>query len=234
PAPAPAPAPVREAAPTADEASNAARERSAVLRQAQKSRAEEAALPLPGTADAPAAAAPPNADAQRAPALRNSMGAPPVVSAERPAPAPAAPDSAARRAAPSAAPGAAASARDESTEPPTFAALAQWDRLLIADASGARRTLSRDEATELRALMGSVAISAVEARRFAGPVTWRLTMERNGQVLAVLELGNQQVRWREGTAPAATGVPNAGALAALRAALAATAAAAAQPGAGPR
>ena len=57
-------------------------------------------------------------------------------------------------------------------------------------------------------------------------------MERNGQVLAVLELGNQQVRWREGTTPAATGVPNAGALAALRAAL--SAAATAQPEAGPR
>ena len=237
PAPAPAPAPLREASPGIDQASNAAQERS-VVRQPQKSRAEEASAPANAT-DALADVAPSAAEAQRGPALRRPLEVPPATSAVRPAPAPApaatAPDSATRRAAPSTAPGAPAGgavARDEATEPPTFAALAQWDRLVIAESGGARRTLSRDEATDLRALMGSVAISAVEARRFAGPVTWRLTMERNGQVLAVLEVGNQQVRWREGVAPAATGVPNAGALGALRAALAALVAA--QPEAAPR
>lgn len=105
--------------------------------------------------------------------------------------------------------------RTEATDPPTFAALSQWTRLTIAQSGGETRSLSRAEGRELLPLIGSAAISAVGAQRFGGGVEWRLTFERDGKVLAVLELAREQVRWREGTAPPATGAPSAGALTAL-------------------
>jgi hypothetical protein len=114
---------------------------------------------------------------------------------------------------------AAPSARSESTEPPTFDALAQWSRITITQRGGESRSLSRAEARELNALMGSAALSAAGAAPLAGTPDWRVTLERNGETLAVFEVARSQVRWREGRAPAATGTPSAGALAALREAL---------------
>ena len=100
-------------------------------------------------------------------------------------------------------------ARTEATEPPTFAALSQWSRITIAQRGGASRSLSRAEALDLNALLGSAAISAVGAQPLAGTPEWRVTLERNGEVLAVLEVARGQVRWREGRAPPATGAPSA-------------------------
>ncbi len=111
------------------------------------------------------------------------------------------------------------SARTESTEPPTFAALSQWNRITIAQRGGASRSLSRAEALDLHALLGSAAISAVGGQPLAGTPEWRVSLERNGEVLAVLEVARGQVRWREGRAPPATGAPSAPSLAALNEAL---------------
>ena len=109
----------------------------------------------------------------------------------------------------------ASTVRTEATDPPTFAALSQWARLTISQNGGETRGVSRAEGRELLPLIGSAAITAVGAQRFAGGVEWRLTFERDGKVLAVLELAREQVRWREGKAPPATGAPSAGSLAAL-------------------
>ena len=114
----------------------------------------------------------------------------------------------------------ASTVRTEATDPPTFAALSQWTRLTISQNGGETRSVSRAEGRELLPLIGSAAITAVGAQRFAGGVEWRLTFERDGKVLAVLELAREQVRWREGKAPPATGAPSAGSLAALARSLA--------------
>ncbi|MBT2321811.1 hypothetical protein J7E62_05480 [Variovorax paradoxus] len=111
------------------------------------------------------------------------------------------------------------SVRTEATEPPTFAALSQWNRITIAQRGGASRSLSRAEALDLNALLGSAAISAVGAQPLAATPEWRISLERNGEVLAVFEVARRQVRWREGRAPPATGVPSTPALAALNEAL---------------
>ena len=110
--------------------------------------------------------------------------------------------------------------RTEATDPPTFAALSQWTRLTISQKGGETRSLSRAEGREVLPLIGSAAISAVGAQRFRGGVEWRLTFERDGKVVAVLEVAPDQVRWRENQAPPATGAPSAGALAALERSLA--------------
>lgn len=109
--------------------------------------------------------------------------------------------------------------RTEATEPPTFSALSQWTRLTIAENGGPTRTVSRAEVRELAPLMGSAAISAVTGQPFRGTAQWRLTLERDNKVLAVLELTGDQVRWREGSSLPATGSPPPGALGTLRAAL---------------
>ncbi len=109
--------------------------------------------------------------------------------------------------------------RTAATEPPTFTALSQWNRITIAQRGGATRSLSRAEAAELNALLGSAAISAVRGDPLAGTPEWRITLERNNDVLAVLEVARSQVRWREGRELPATGAPSAAALAALRNAL---------------
>jgi hypothetical protein len=111
------------------------------------------------------------------------------------------------------------SKRTDATEPPTFAALSQWNRITITQRDGQSRSLPRAEARDLNALLGSAAISAVGAQPLAGSPEWRITLERNGEVLAVFEVARSQVRWREGGAPSATGAPSAPALAALREAL---------------
>ncbi|RZI97334.1 MAG: hypothetical protein EOP78_01360 [Variovorax sp.] len=183
--------------------------------------------PPPAPAAAPAAAppaqtapgpvSPPAADrrsrANAAPAEALSAAPPPAAQGSVGASAaPAAPATAARAPA-------ASTERTDATEPPTFAALSQWNRLAITQSGGATRSVTRAEAGELAPLMGSAAISAVEPRRLAGRVEWRISLERDGKVLAVLELAQGQVRWREGSTPSATGVPPAGALDALRRAL---------------
>jgi hypothetical protein len=122
-------------------------------------------------------------------------------------------------AAPSGAIAPAPSVRTEATEPPTFAALAQWNRITITQRGGETRSLSRPEARDLNALLGSAALSAVGPQPLAATPEWRITLERNGETLAVFELARGQVRWREGRAPPATGAPSAPALAALRDAL---------------
>jgi len=111
------------------------------------------------------------------------------------------------------------SVRTEATDPPTFAALSQWSRITITRRGGETRTLQRDEARDLNALLGSAAISAVGPQPLSGTPEYRITLERNREVLAVFEVAPTQVRWREGKTPSATGVPSAPALAALRTAL---------------
>jgi hypothetical protein len=80
-------------------------------------------------------------------------------------------------------------------------------------------SLPRGETSELNALMGSAAISAVTPRPFVGGAEYRVMLERNGEALAVFEVGQGQVRWREVGSPPATGAPTPAALAALREAL---------------
>ncbi|KWT72294.1 MULTISPECIES: hypothetical protein [unclassified Variovorax] len=105
-------------------------------------------------------------------------------------------------------------------QPPSFSALSQWSRLTITQRGGASRSLSRSEAQDLNALLGSAAISAVGAQPLAGAPEWRVTLERsNGDVMATFELGRSQVRWREGRGAVATGTPSPGSVAALREAL---------------
>lgn len=112
-----------------------------------------------------------------------------------------------------------ASVRTDETEPPTFEPLSRWTRLTISRRGGDSRSLARADARELNALLGSAALSAVGPRPLAAAPEWRVALERNGETLAVFEIAGAQVRWREGKAPPATGVPSAPALAALRDAL---------------
>jgi hypothetical protein len=117
-------------------------------------------------------------------------------------------------------PAAAPPAASASPALPTFSALSQWSRITITQRGGASRTLSRSEAQDLNALLGSAAISAIGTQPLAGTPEWRVTLERsNGDVMATFELGRNQVRWREGRVPPATGAPSASSLAALREAL---------------
>jgi hypothetical protein len=109
--------------------------------------------------------------------------------------------------------------RTEETEPPTFEALSSWNRITIYRRGGESRSLTRAEARELNALLGSAALSAVGPRPLGGTPEWRITLERGNQQLASLEIAGSQVRWREGRTLPATGVPSAPALAALRQAL---------------
>ncbi|MDM0105196.1 sigma-70 family RNA polymerase sigma factor [Variovorax sp. J22R24] len=174
----------------------------------------------------PVAPAPPSAGASSRPTPPESPGARPrkeddAMLAQRS-------DNAARPQAPGApaagAPAAArvappSSRRTEATEPPTFAALSQWSRITITRRGGESRTFQRAEARDLNALLGSAAISAVGAQPLSGTPEYRVTLERDREVLAVFEVAPTQVRWREGKTPSATGVPSAPALAALRAAL---------------
>jgi hypothetical protein len=189
------------------------------------------------------------AESATAPAPAPAKGARSSRSAERPAPTPA-PSELARRqaddaalsgsaaatakearkkeaAAPAAEPAPAAAPPAAAPPPPsaspalpTFSALSQWSRITITQRGGASRTLSRAEAQDLNALLGSAAISAIGSQPLAGTPEWRVTLERsNGDVMATFELGRNQVRWREGRGAAATGMPSASSLAALREAL---------------
>ncbi len=232
----PAPAAAEPAVPVAPAPAEAKRQSAAAEDRAGaagQNRAPSASPPPPSVAAAPPPAPAPLAPAARPPAYADE----PVPSealmararkfeeeflarrqdlASRP---PAAAMSPGGTAADAARAAAAPSARSESTEPPTFDALAQWSRITITQRGGESRSLSRAEARELNALMGSAALSAAGAAPLAGTPDWRVTLERNGETLAVFEVARSQVRWREGRAPAATGTPSAGALAALREAL---------------
>lgn len=90
----------------------------------------------------------------------------------------------------------------------------------VANIGGEVRVLSRDEGGELNLLLNSAAIMASGPQPLKALPDWRVSLERKGAVLAVLELARNQVRWTEGGAPPATGVPPPGSLDALRAALA--------------
>ncbi|MGJ7522900.1 hypothetical protein ACSFA0_20610 [Variovorax sp. LT1P1] len=158
--------------------------------------------PMPAPA-APAANASPPGAAQRT--------APPVASA--------APSRAAGIASPPPVPPAAAAPAPSVTAQPTFDALAQWTQLRIARNGADSRVLPRAEARELGGLVGSAALAGVGTQPLAGAVDWRITLERNGEVLGVLELAGGQVRWREKGLPPGTGQPGAGALSSLRQAL---------------
>ncbi|MBO9649656.1 MAG: hypothetical protein J7605_14200 [Variovorax sp.] len=104
-------------------------------------------------------------------------------------------------------------------ELPTFDALGRWNRMTISKRGGESRSLARAEAGDVGPLLTSAALSAVGPQPFKGTPEWRVTLERGPEVLAVLEVTGSQIRWREGHAPAATGVPSAGAISALRDAL---------------
>ncbi|RZL86106.1 MAG: hypothetical protein EOP82_31160 [Variovorax sp.] len=181
-------------------------ERAQAAKDARAKAAESAAAPAP-LVDAVPRPAPPDAFAARGRSETEAPAPGGSVAAIRPPGRPAASD-------------AGAGATDRA--PPTFAALAQWNRITIARPGGESRSLPRSEAPELSALLGSAALAAVGAQPLAGSPEWSLMLERNGQVLAVLEVTGRQVRWREGGTPPATGAPSAPALAALREALRAT------------
>lgn len=150
---------------------------------------------------APVAPAAPSANA--APPSAALRAAPPVASA--------APSRAAGMAAPAPAP--------SQAPEPSFNALAQWTQLRISRNGADSRVLPRAEARELGALVGSAALAGVGSQPLAGAVDWRIALERDGEVLGVLELAGGQVRWREKGMPAGTGQPGTGALSSLRQAL---------------
>lgn len=157
--------------------------------------------PMPAPAAQAANASPPGA------ALRT---APPVASA--------APSRAAGIASPPPVPPAAAAPAPSVAPQPTFDALAQWTQLRITR-NGASHVLPRAEARDLGGLVGSAALAGVGSQPLTGAVDWRVSLERNGEVLGVLELAGGQVRWREKGLPPGTGQPGAGALSSLRQAL---------------
>lgn len=102
---------------------------------------------------------------------------------------------------------------------PTFQALVQWTQLRITRNGADSRVLSRAEAGELGGLVGTAALAGVGSQPLTGTIDWRIALERDGEVLGVLELAGGQVRWRENGVPPGTGEPGAGALSALRQAL---------------
>ncbi|NDZ12869.1 hypothetical protein C7T35_30280 [Variovorax sp. WS11] len=224
--PAPTPAPSELARRQADEAALSASTAAA----AKEARKKEAAAPAGQPAPAPAAAPPAPAGAAPRGSLSERTRSEEESASRQRFAAPAGPatvagsarDAAepAREGRAAAPPTAAPPAPTASPEPPSFSALSQWSRITITQRGGASRTLSRSEAQDLSALLGSAAISAVGAQPLAGTPEWRVTLERsNGDVMATFELGRNQVRWREGRGAAATGMPSASSLAALREAL---------------
>ncbi|SFM73480.1 hypothetical protein [Variovorax sp. OV329] len=198
------------------------------------------AAPSPGTGDAPRQslsqnyASPPHAGTRQsaAPAAADAV-APERRRAEvaAAAPAPAAPADEKKRGA--------AAARQEPAEPaapaappplvPDFASLSRWSEMRVANVNGDVRVVPRSEAGELSLLMSSAAIMAVGAPPMRALPEWRVSLERKGQVLAVLEVARSQVRWTEGKLPPSTGTPPIESLDALRAALRQTMRAAATP-----
>lgn len=102
---------------------------------------------------------------------------------------------------------------------PDFSSLSRWTELRVANVSGDVRMVPRAEAGDLGLLMSSAAITAVGAPPLRSLPEWRVSLERRGQVLALLEVGRRDVRWTEGALPPSTGTPSPEALEALRRAL---------------
>lgn len=100
--------------------------------------------------------------------------------------------------------------------PPTFAALSQWTQLTMTRADGTTRRRSKADVRELGALLGSAALAGGGAEPVKGRVDWRVSLERNGQTLARVELAGNQVRWLENNAAPGTGTPPAGSLDSVR------------------
>lgn len=100
-----------------------------------------------------------------------------------------------------------------------FSSLSRWTELRVANVNGSVRVVPRAEAGDLGLLMSSAAIMAVGGPPLRSLPEWRVSLERRGQVLAVLEVARSDVRWTEGGLPPATGRPPAEALDALRGAL---------------
>lgn len=193
----------------------------------------------------PAPAAPPPAPtvSDREATARTDSAARPSTESLAPAPAPAAPPAPAavappvaqpapvpdanragagsniRQTAPSAAAPAAPAARSEVAPLPDFASLSRWTELRVANVNGDVRVVPRAEAGELGLLMSSAAIMAVGGPPLRSLPEWRVSLERRGQVLAVLEMARNDVRWTEGALPPATGTPPPETMEALRGAL---------------
>lgn len=206
----------------ADSDAAAARARAQARKETVRPASPQPVAPAPVLPEPPAAPAAANAPLARANkqapvAERRSLEAQP----ESPLPL------AAPRAA--AAPPPATAAAAGPSAPPSFAALSQWTLLHITRPDGETRSLPRAEARELGALIGSAALAGVSARPLRGKVDWRITLERNGEALGVLELAGGQVRWREDGVPPGTGSPGAGAMKGLRAALEEASAASSAP-----
>ena len=170
--------------------------------------APRATTPAPPVADAPA---------ERRKSVPSPATAPNAPPAAQPAPAPEAnkQGSDLRQAAPAATP----AARGEAMPMSDFSSLSRWTELRVANVNGSVRVVPRAEAGDLGLLMSSAAIMAVGGPPLRSLPEWRVSLERRGQVLAVLEVARSDVRWTEGGLPPATGRPPAEALDALRSAL---------------
>ncbi len=183
--------------------------------------AAAAAAPRTPVPAAPAAASPtPGATAERA---KPAAPTPAIPSTAVPAPMPTpAPTPGGRAAASFAGPGSAsvpsAPATAESLPPgaPTFSALSQWTHLTMTRADGSTRRRSKAEARELGALLSSAALAGAGAEPVRGRVDWRVSLERNGQTLARVELAGKQVRWIANGAAPGSGTPPAGSLDSVR------------------
>jgi len=114
---------------------------------------------------------------------------------------------------------AAPSARSDVVPMSDFSSLSRWTELRVANVNGDVRVVPRAEAGDLGLLMSSAAIMAVGATPLRSLPEWRVSLERRGQVLAVLEVARNDVRWTEGALPPAAGTPPPEALEALRGAL---------------
>jgi hypothetical protein len=168
------------------------------------------ALPKAPVPALPSAAAPvPGATADRTPATTNTAASAPGGRATASF---AAPASTTATPAPAAAPPA------EAPPPgsPTFAALSQWTQLTMTRADGSTRRRSKADVRELGALLSSAALAGAGAEPVKGRVDWRVSLERNGQTLARVELAGNQVRWTENGAAPGTGTPPAGSLDSVR------------------
>ena len=144
---------------------------------------------------------------------------PPARTAPSTAPPPSTADASAerRKSAPAAA--AAPSTRSDVVPMSDFSSLSRWTELRVANVNGDVRVVPRAEAGDLGLLMSSAAIMAVGATPLRSLPEWRVSLERRGQVLAVLEVARNDVRWTEGALPPAAGTPPPEALEALRGAL---------------
>jgi hypothetical protein len=228
PAPAPMP-PSAEAPPAASQSPAPEAARSRLEKEAAQRPTAQARESAPSAATADRAAASPSP--QSAPAPAPVAPSPPPVTAAAPEPAPAAiakPTDPAMQAEASGASRQALAARRAAPAPaaaperaPSFAALDRWT-LLNAVVAGQSMRHARGDTEGLAAVVNAVARSAVEqGGELAAPVEMRVELQTDAQLLAVLEIAGDQVRW---TAPqggaSLVGTPAPAALAALRAALA--------------